>query len=303
MNYKVYVIIVTYNSMKWIKKCLSSVFASSVNAIPIIVDNGSKDETISYIKNEFPNSILIQNQQNLGFGKANNIGIEYAIKNDFDYIYLLNHDAWIFENTLEQLISLHKKNPEYGIISPLQINADLNKLDENFSIYCSSTHCPDILNDYLITKKIKEIYDIDFVMAAHWLLSKDCIKLIGGFNPSFPHYGEDENYIHRLHYHKLKCGIASNIVAVHDRQNRPFPKSKIIYFNYIEYIKILSNINYTRKTIILKLVRNTVTCFTLIFKYFSLKSIFNLLKVLLILPKIKHNNKISKKANYSFLNV
>ncbi|MDE6377495.1 MAG: hypothetical protein K2K72_01990, partial [Duncaniella sp.] len=58
-------------------------------------------------------------------------------------------------------------------------------------------------------------------MAAHWLMTRDCLELTGLFSPTFFHYGEDSNYVQRLHYHGLKIGIVLSAIAVHDRELRP----------------------------------------------------------------------------------
>lgn len=103
-----FVIIVTYNGEKWIDKCLSSVYKSTIPLTTIVIDNKSSDNTVQYIKTNFPMVILFEYQNNLGFGKANNIGIEYALKNNADYIYLLNQDAWVDPNTFRK----YKRNSE-----------------------------------------------------------------------------------------------------------------------------------------------------------------------------------------------
>ena len=90
--------------MKWIDKCINSVLNSTLYAKIILIDNGSTDGTLEYISNNFPQAIILPNQKNLGFGKANNLGIEYALSHNCDYVYLLNQDAWIEENTLEILV-------------------------------------------------------------------------------------------------------------------------------------------------------------------------------------------------------
>ena len=73
---KIYLIIVTYNAMKWAEKCFSSLRKSSVPVHTMVVDNGSTDGTQEFNKTHFPEVEFIQSAENLGFGKANNLGIE-----------------------------------------------------------------------------------------------------------------------------------------------------------------------------------------------------------------------------------
>lgn len=238
-NYKILVIIVTYNAMKWAERCFFSLKNSTIPNDVFVVDNGSTDGTQQYIKQNFPEFSFHQSESNLGFGKANNLGLEYALKNDYDYVYLLNQDAWIESDTFEILINIHQTHPEYGIISPLQRNGS-RKFDDNFF---ATTMSNEAIFDQLFPDKSEDLYETKFVMAAHWLVSKECLKRVGGFSPSFPHYGEDDNFIHRCKFHGLKVGYTYKTMAVHDREFRPSPLSKLIYMQYIRNIVALSNPN------------------------------------------------------------
>ena len=140
---KIFVIIVTYNGLKWIDKCISS-----CNKYPIIVvDNNSSDQTVKYIQDNFPHVKLIKSNKNLGFGAANNIGIKYALKNKADYVFLLNQDCYLKNDSLKKLISSHKGNKKYGILSPIHLNGSGNKLDEKFSYYLGYNETPKIFSD------------------------------------------------------------------------------------------------------------------------------------------------------------
>jgi len=91
---KVSVIIVSYNFEQWIDRCLGSLRRSTSPISVIVVDNGSKDKTTQIIEKNYPEVHLIKTGANLGFGKANNIGIRYAMEQGADYFFLLNQDAW-----------------------------------------------------------------------------------------------------------------------------------------------------------------------------------------------------------------
>lgn len=68
-------IIVTYNGMKWIDKCIHSVISPSIKSDIFVVDNASSDGTPDYIAKNFPTVLLTRSSKNLGFGAANNIGL------------------------------------------------------------------------------------------------------------------------------------------------------------------------------------------------------------------------------------
>lgn len=293
MDTRVLIIIITYNAINWIYKCLSSVYYD-VNNDVFIVDNGSIDGTQEYILANFPKVKFFQSSENIGFGKANNIGIKYAIDNDYKYIYLLNQDAWIEENTIKELIAVHKNNQEYGILSPFQIQANMSSLDKNFGeIVCAYNSNHDILND-LIFKRKKDVYEVPFVMAAHWLISRKCFYDVGGFSPTFPHYGEDNNYINRAVFHGYKVGVVPNCIGVHDREDRKENLDKKLYMNYIGILIGLSNINRLPKRPVLYSVIYTMFA---IVRNRSVKPISYCFKILCKWNTIQKNIKYSKALN------
>ena len=132
MEHQILTIIVTYNGMKWMERCLDSVCNSSVASDIFIVDNGSVDGTQDFIREKYPHAIFMQNTENSGFGKANNYGLQYAVDKGYDYVYLVNQDAWVEKDTFKILISQHLSNPVYGILSPIQIQGNGEKMDKNF---------------------------------------------------------------------------------------------------------------------------------------------------------------------------
>lgn len=121
---KVCVVIVSYNFEPWIDKCLPSVLASSIPTTIMVIDNYSSDNTVARIQQDYPQVLLIENKENLGFGKANNVGLTYALKNNYNYAFLLNQDAWIEKQMLEKLIVASEANPNFGIISPVHLSSD-----------------------------------------------------------------------------------------------------------------------------------------------------------------------------------
>lgn len=217
---KVLVIIVTYNGAVWLNTCLDSLRRSTVPLDLVVVDNHSTDNTLEILKG-YPVSKLFALQDNLGFGKANNIGMNYALEQHADYVLLLNQDAYLRPDTVERLIEVSKRNPKYFVLSPLHLDGTGKKLDINFQHYVSPQNCKDFLSDLALQDgNMREVYDILFVNAAIWLLPIACLKLIGGFDPIFAHYGEDNDYIKRVRYHGFQVGICPKAFAIHDRPQR-----------------------------------------------------------------------------------
>ncbi|MCE3075434.1 glycosyltransferase family 2 protein [Chryseobacterium gwangjuense] len=220
---KVSVIIVTYNAIKWAEKCFSSLNSSSVPVTCIVIDNGSTDGTQHFIQNQFPEIDFIQSEKNLGFGKANNIGIEKAYKNGTDFFYLMNQDAWIYPDSLEKLLKAYEKYPdqkEIGILSPMHLDGSEQLLDIFLDKYIAHNFEKTRLISDLYFQKLKPFYQMSFINAAHWLIPRGTIETVGGFNPYFFHYGEDIEYVNRVHFHQKKILLVPGSKVVHDgKQN------------------------------------------------------------------------------------
>lgn len=242
-----YVVIVTYNGSKWIDWCLSSVYQSSIALHCIVVDNNSLDNTVNDIKKNFPQTLLIESKENLGFGKANNIGIRLALERNADYIYLLNQDASVNADTFEKLIDILEKNKNFGIISPVQLSGTGKHTDELFLRNSASPkYCRDLLNDFLMGDPIGEVYETSFVMAAHWMIRTEYLRQVGLFSPAFPHYGEDTNLIQRFQFFSFKIGLCPSIYAYHDRGERKKKPMDRLHSLYINNMAVWHNVNEQR---------------------------------------------------------
>ncbi|SMC77333.1 glycosyltransferase family 2 protein [Chryseobacterium sp. YR221] len=215
----IHVIIVTYNAMRWAKRCFSSLENSSLPIRCIVVDNGSTDGTQDYIKTHFPKVDFIQSPKNLGFGKANNLGIEKAYKEGAEFFYLMNQDAWLYQDSMEKMLDIYYHHPnkdEIGIISPFHIDGSEKYLDIFLDQYIAKNYEKTRLISDLYFQTLKPFYEIQFVNAAHWLLPRKTIETVGGFNPYFFHYGEDNEYVNRIHFHQQKVLIVPGSKVVHD---------------------------------------------------------------------------------------
>lgn len=252
---KLLVIIVTFNGLKWMERCLGSIKKSNVEADTFIVDNGSTDGTQEYIKKKFPCMMFQQSEVNLGFGRANNMGILYAIEHGYDYVYLLNQDAWVEPNVFATLIDLMEKNPSYAITSPLQLVGNGKGVDKNFlEETISPKKCHGLLRDYVLGG-VSDLYQTDFVMAAHWMVKTSAIRKVGMFSDAFPHYGEDVNLISRMMFHGYSIGVCPNCVGYHDREYRIDPPNKRIFRCYSSILTDLHNIAISRKKRIKKIIK------------------------------------------------
>jgi GT2 family glycosyltransferase len=277
---KVFTIIVTYNGMQWIEECIDSVYETST---VIVVDNLSTDNTVNFIKNRYQDVKILEQNENLGFGKANNVGISYALNNGAEYALLLNQDAKMGKDSTEHLFNFAKSNTDYGILSPIHCDWSGNYLESSFSRYVDYKSNKDFYSDFVLNKAQKPVYNVPFIAAACWFLPKKVFETIGGFDPIFFHLGEDVNYTQRVIYHGFKIGVLPEIKVFHDTLDRVYPHLKtysekyfykLNYRNKMKYANInLDNwemkLNYNKRQLFKEILASLITL-----KFNNLKGAF-----------------------------
>ena len=256
---KIFSVIVTYNAMHrdWIDKCLASLSSSTVPISPIVVDNLSTDGTREHVPSKYPDIVWLPQDKNLGFGQANNIGIRYALERDADYVLLLNQDATIAADALQLLLA---ESDGKSLLTPVHLNGDGSRLDKMFHhIIHKSDNL--IADDILLGKELANSYPLEQVAAACWLLPATVIRAIGGFNPLFFHYGEDDNYSNRLTYHGIPTILVPKAKMMHDREEHGNMKAFNHKKLHRDILCVACNINLTAKQRIAKYLRCLKKCY------------------------------------------
>lgn len=221
---KILTIIVTYNGLQWYERCFGCLLRSTIPVDIMVVDNASQDGSADWIAEHYPEINLIRSDKNLGFGQANNIGMRYALDNRYDYVFLLNQDAWLHTNDcIERLVNASKNHPEYLIISALWLYGSGERITKGSKQHMIALEGSnnDFVSDLYLGRELKEVYETDYMPAAAWLLPRKTLEHIGGFDPLFFHRGEDDNYMQRVYYHGCKIGLCAKACICHDIEERP----------------------------------------------------------------------------------
>lgn len=279
---KIYAIVAVYNGRQqnWIKECLDSITRSTLPVNIIAIDNGSTDGSVDFIQQNYKQVDLIRSDKNSGFGAANNIGIRKALDAGFDFLFLLNQDAYVFPDSIQQLIELHKQQPEYGILSPVHLADNGNVIDKTF--LRSITDLPGnlFISDLILGQKLSKVYSFPFVNAAIWSISRKCIENVGGFDPIFLHYGEDADYCKRVLARNLLIGVSPEVRAVHNRSQadsrRPIDAKKKLLLSYLLHFKE-ENSSLTRLS--LQHLKNSFLYFASAFLRLRITTLFQILSV------------------------
>ncbi len=233
---KILVIIVSYNFLPWIDRCLGSLRKLDEPADVMVIDNHSQDDTVSTIKKHYPEIRLLENTENLGFGRANNIGISYAAKEGYEGVLLLNQDAWIDHNTLTELVNTARRHADLGILSPIHLTGNGDRIEHGFADYSGLTTLDNLPSE--------EVAEVDFINAAIWYVPMRALRAVGGFAPLFYHYGEDKDLANRMRYHRWKIGYLPKVFGCHDREFRAETRKRFLHSEYVYHLTEYANINY-----------------------------------------------------------
>lgn len=275
---QVSIIIVSYNTKELTGNCLDSIYKKTedINYEIIVVDNASIDGSQDMIKQEFKEVILIESNENLGFGKANNLGIERA---KGKYVFLLNSDTILLNNAVKIFYDFMEKNAKIGVCGGNLYNEDMT---EQASYGNFPKLSQQLLSTFLMYKIFPKIYkkyfalsdgivekekSVDFICGADMFISKKVLDEVGYFDKDFFMYYEETELCYRIRKVKYDIKIIPDAKIIHlcgksmgddisDKKFLMVEESKYKYFkkNYgvIGYfiIKKLINVSYFIKYLI-----------------------------------------------------
>lgn len=209
-------VVVTYNGAAWLAQCISSLLSSTIPCKVIVVDNDSHDETVT-IARSFPAVELIQTGGNLGFGRANNMGIARALAQGCARVFILNQDAHIESTALEILCTASQSHPEAGILCPMQLDDSGTAADPTFLCHYLAPFAAPLLNDALLSRQLLPTYVVEAAPAAAWLFTRQFLETVGGFDPLFFMYCEDDDVCSRAGHHGFQIAIVPSARFYHCR--------------------------------------------------------------------------------------
>jgi GT2 family glycosyltransferase len=209
------VIVLNWNGKDVLKPCLDSLLAQSLHCGVFVVENGSSDGSLEYLRENYPQVQLIINKVNLGFAGGANCGIREAIRRHFDYVALLNNDAYADKHWLKNLISILDDQPEAGIVTCKLIHADKLRLDSTGDQYTVwGLPFPRGRGEPVSTKYDQKtnIFAASGGASAYRL---KMIEEIGLFDEDFFAYYEDVDISFRAQLAGWKVSYAADALAYH----------------------------------------------------------------------------------------
>ncbi|MBU1100652.1 MAG: glycosyltransferase [Bacteroidetes bacterium] len=222
------IIIVNYNVKEFILNLLGSLQPAlrNISAEIIIVDNASEDDSVKFIREKYPDVKLIVNDVNIGFGRANNIGLE---ESSGKYILFLNPDTIVKDDTFTTMIKFFEAHPDAGMAGCKVLNPDgsfqlpcrrsfpgpwtsFTKLIGLGKLFPKSKLFARYNLTYLDENKT---YEVDAVSGAFMMIKRDVYNKIGGFDAQFFMYGEDLDLCYRTQKANFKVYYVHSTEIIH----------------------------------------------------------------------------------------
>jgi len=196
MSQKTCIIILNWNGKSDTLKCLESLKNPSYEVI--IVDNGSTDDSVEAIQKAYPEITLIENGFNLGYAGGNNVGIEYALKRGFDFLYILNNDTIVDSHCIDALLDQFAHEPDLGILGSTIIRMDEPELIDHLGGRWNPNRCA---FDYIGYREprdaLKTQGSLDYVCGAAVMIKREVFEKVGLFDPRFFLFWEEADLCFR----------------------------------------------------------------------------------------------------------
>jgi len=223
------IIIVSYNTKDILKECIESIYKTvkDLSLEVIVVDNASRDQTAEEIKKlEFPNFKFIQNKENLGFSKANNIGVKIATGR---YILFLNPDIVVHEKTLQGMVEFMDTHQEVGAAT-CKVLLTNGKIDDashrgfptpwnslaHFSglskIFGNIKHFGGYNLKHL---DLSTMHEIEALAGAFMIVRREAGEEVGWWDEDYFFYGEDLDFCYMLKQKDWKIYYVPEFTVLH----------------------------------------------------------------------------------------
>lgn len=215
------VVIPNYNGLEHLKTCYDSLKKQCYrNFIVILSDNGSKDDSVKYTKEQFPDSAVIEIGYNSGFAKAVNEGIKYSLKNiKADYIFLLNNDIELAPDFLQTAVNTFAQNPEASMLAVKMLNYfERTKIDDCGDFIKANGGSPFARGHSETDNGQYDKREYIFGACAGAAFYKpEIFNNIGFFDETFFAYYEDIDFSFRAQLAGYKCIYEPKAVCYHKR--------------------------------------------------------------------------------------
>ena len=210
MTGNISVIIVSWNARSYLRGCLDSIYRSEVTVLRevIVVDNASSDGSPEMVSELYPEVVLIKAGENLGFARANNLGLSRATG---EWLAFINSDVLVHDQCLQRLVSFLNAHPDVGLAGPRVVggNGELQRTCRRFptlwNTVCRVFALDNILGRWSLFSgrdmrhwNHLEEANVEVVSGCFWMARRGAVESVGGLDSRFFFYAEDVDWCKRF---------------------------------------------------------------------------------------------------------
>mgnify|MGYP000875093325 FL=1 len=216
----VFILILNYNGKTTLPRCLRSVFRLNYPLFRVVVlDNDSSDGSFEHARRAYPKAHFIKNSENVGFARGINVGIRFALDQRAEYVWLINPDAVVSEDSLGLLVNILEHNPHAGMASP-RIVSPTNALWFGGGtirwLRMRAVHAP------LRSETIP--FETGFLSGCAPLIKSSVFKAIGLFDERFFLYYEDVDLSYRAKRKGFSIIVHPKATVTHSEESAKNPE-------------------------------------------------------------------------------
>jgi GT2 family glycosyltransferase len=224
----VFVLVLNYCSAEETLDCVKLVRRVDYPRLKLLViDNASPDGGGGLLRRTIPQKEFIELNKNSGYAGGNNLGISIAIENGADYVMICNPDVRLSANSIKSYVSIFEMDSSIGALNPIQLSGNGDSIDPKFQqAIMKPGNIEKIVTNYLG----KEVLEVKTLFGAALMLSRRAIETVGGFDPLFFAYGEEEDLCRRIRNNNFKLAVTKDAPVVHLRTNETKGISDFVLF-------------------------------------------------------------------------
>ena len=237
MSARLAVVIVNFNAREWLERCLRTVFAQDIidDTEVVVVDCASTDDSVAFVRREYPACALIASDENLGFGRGNNLGAEHT---SAPILVFLNPDTEVEPGAMAELLGFMENHLEYSAAGGRIYGSD-------GQMECSAGTWPTVFSlvlDRLLARwpilrsmlehhahhywTYGERREVGWVTGAYLWVRRDAFERLNGFDRDIFMYYEDVDLCYRIRGMGLRICFFPGATITHYRNKAPMEKNK-----------------------------------------------------------------------------
>lgn len=225
-------VVVTFNSAASIDACLAGLLEALPPSRVVVVDNDSSDGTPELVEERRPGVQVLRTGENMGFGRACNVGTRLAMDGGAAFVFHVNDDALTTGEALRSTVAAAERNPTYGFLFPVAVKEEDGPVDPavlgELFLRGNLKDRSALLSDALLGR-LGDVYPAGRLPGAVLLARRQCLEKVGGYDPLFFVYGAEFDLCRRTEVTRWKVGVVPGAVVIHDyeRPQPPTPREAI----------------------------------------------------------------------------